>query len=298
MSIIRNNNSIETVSEILFNEPTAAINLETLKNSATHLLVSGSMSAARPVQHYDFLTWLKQSYEDRINDEAVLAPIHVSGRHAKRIRIDNNEIINPKDPCPIQRLNINRLVTTIQPPSGIVTSFGETLMPSISVGYNEKGIEVAIGLQAWSCANMNIFGKTRYATYGADKVSFDELKTLILNQINVMGSTSDIYHEAVEKLNQKEMNRNVQETLTAQVFEIAVDNNMRKKKEAILNISQCVKMSEEIMRKRNTQDTFTYWDFTQSGTEHLKPSEQDMISLHPTIQNFNEWVCNKADVLV
>lgn len=295
-TLVRTQNNIATVNELLFDKPTAAINLDTLRNSATHLLVGGSMPSTRPVQHYDFLTWIHQLYEDTLGKEMLMSPIHISGRHSKRIRTSPSEIINPKDPCPIERLNINRLVTSIFDNDKTIVG-GEEFVPSIAVSYTEKGIEVAMGTKAWACANMNIFGAKRWATYGSNKVSFEDLKTLI--KANLQESTNSFEQDlhTIEKLQQKTCFIDMQRQHTAELFEIAVDNNYRKKKDAVLNITQTVKLTEEILLKRvKLERELTYWDFTQAGTEHLKGDSQDMVSLLPTIQAFNSYVCSLPEV--
>jgi hypothetical protein len=289
-NLIRTQEELATVTELKFDNPTAAINLETLRNSATHLLVGGSMPSNRPVQHYDLLTWLHQMYEDTLGKEMTMSPIHISARHSKRIRTSNTEIISPKDPCPIERLNINRLVTTIYDPNRTIVG-GEEFVPSIAVSYTEKGIEVALGVKAWACANMNIFGQTRWATHGKNKVSFEDMKTLIKSHLVNSQLKFEQDLETIERLQSNEISFNQQRYHIAELFEAAVDNNFKKKKDSILNISQTVKLTEEIILKRkNLERELTYWDFTQAGTEHLKGDSQDMVSLLPTIEQFNNYV--------
>jgi hypothetical protein len=293
---MKNQAELETVSEVLFapRVSTIEINIETLSQSATHLMVGGNLPTSRPIHHYQFVTWLQQEFEDAMGSEAIVEPIHVSARHAKRIRISPDEIILPKDPCPIERLNIDRLVTRIYSPNKTNLN-GEDVCPSLAVSYNDRGIEVAYGANVWVCANMNIFGGKRWSTYGTNKVSFEDLKTLLQAEMQRWSDSFNQDCEIITGLQGKVIELEDQRQSVAQLFEVAVQNNLRKKKDWILNISQTVKLQEELIKKReNFNRDLTWWDFTQAGTENLKPDRQDMISLYPTIENFNQWVVNEV----
>lgn len=144
---------------------------------------------------------------------------------------------------------------------------------------------------------MNIFGSTRYATYGADKVSFDTLKDVVKATLGQWKEHFQRDLKIIEALQAKPLSFIEEEQAVHTLFERAVDNNMRKKKDWVLNISQCVKFKEELIKKRNTNEALTWWDLTQAGTEHMKPYSQDMISLYPTVQSFNAWVADRCEIV-
>jgi hypothetical protein len=297
---MNNQANLPTVSELLFDKrPTAAINIETLSKSATHLTVSGNLPATRPVHHYQFLTWMQQEMEDRLGDEVIIEPINISSRHANRIRISPDEVIDRTLPCPIERLNIQRLVTRIILPKQIEMG-GDKFNPSFAISYTDKGIEISYGTNVFACANMNIFGSSRWSTYGSARLNFEDFKTLIKAKMDTWHDAFDVNLHLIEQLQNKPMTLVRQRQEVSKIFESAVTANLAKKKDNILNITQTVKLQEEILAKRIglQSDSMTWWDFTQAGTEHLKSDRQDMVSLFPTIQNFNNHVINEADLYV
>jgi hypothetical protein len=293
---MENQFNIETVESLNFNkQTTAAINLETLRNTIASLNVGGTLPKNRPVAHHDFITWISQEFEDALQVDAIIEPIHISARHSQRIKVDPNEFINPKDPMPINRLHVQRLVTKIYSP--IVVNVGqEKICPSIAISYNEKGIEIAYGANVWACANMNIFGKSRWSTYGRDGINYESMKTLIQAQLNDWERAFERDLNIIERLQRKACDLDKQRLEVAKLFEVAVRANTLKRKETILNTTQCIQLQAELLKRRDDEQANTWWDFTQAGTENLKPTNADMISLHPTIELFNDWVCKSAEI--
>jgi hypothetical protein len=298
-TIITNQNEIPTQSEILFKpkQTTAQINIETLSNSATHMTVSGNLPPSRPIHHYQFLEWMQQEFEDSFGEEVILDPIYISARHAARIKFSPEEIINPKEPCPIERLNIQRLVTRMRVEQ-FTTIGGDKFNPAFGISYTDKGIEVVFGTNVWACQNMNIFGTDRWSTYGSNKLHFEDFKTLVKDKLRTWGDSYERNLDTILKLQSTDMPLDVQRKQVAMLFESAVQNNYAKKKDYILNITQTVKLQEEILAKRIGLQTeqLSWWDFTQAGTENLKPDRQDMVSLYPTVQNFNNYVIEQCEL--
>lgn len=295
---MKNQAELETQTAILFNDKEMAmpINLETLTNSAIKYVVGGTLPPSRPINHYDFIQWIQQELEDVVQDDVIIEPIYISKRHTNQIQVGrDNQTFRKHEPCPIELLNIDRLVTRVH--SKTVTNLrGQEFNPSFAISYNDRGIEIAYGTNVMACSNMNIFGDSKWSTYGSNKVNFETIKTLIRAQMSIYKESFAEDLRTIEFLMDKECNIDDSRKAVAKLFEIAVETNVLRRKDNILNISQCVKLQEELIKKFNTAENnnISWWDFTQAGTEHLKPNTQDMVTLYPTISSFNNWVVNNS----
>jgi len=283
------------VDSLLYDKPSIELNFETLKKTATDTLASGGHKPSRPLQHYEFIQWLEQKIQDKTGKETILEPVIVSRNHSRRINFEGS----PKDPCPVDQVLIQRLVTRIGLKDHEIEAAGEKLIPCFAIAYSDDGIEVSFGSNVWMCANMNIFGSTIYRTYGKDKVSFEDLQQAVLGQINTFSSRHEQNSNIVKALYDIAIPVEKQRLWEAEIFETAVRANKLKTKDLILNLSQTTRLTEELLRKRDLNPTggsMTAWDFTQAGTEHLKPISQDMVALYPTVEKFNTWVIEKAEL--
>jgi hypothetical protein len=296
---MENQTTIQTVSHVDFNGATAKLNLETLSKSATHLQVSGMLPASRPVHHFQLLEWLQKEMAEITGEETTVEPIYISARHSARIRTDINEVINPKDPCPIEKLNIQRLVTRI----GInhSTSLGnDDLNPAVSVGYNERGIEIAYGANVWACSNMNIFGENKYATYGKDKVTFEVLRTVVLNMLKDWKGKFNRDVAVIDAMQNQRISLRKSQQWVGELLEEAIKCTSQfgtaSDRKHIINTYQINNLQKELLCKESVDETISVWDFCQAGTEHLKAEGNDLVSLYPAIQSFNNWVLDKASI--
>ena len=295
---MKNQNEIQTVESILFNqkETTHQINLETLSNSASHLQVGGMLKASRPTSHHSFIRWMQQEWEDMANREVIIEPITISKRHANE-QVSGDGVRTPSGtPTPVSKLDITRLVSRIGIPSQKVSLGGSEFIPTFAVSYHDKGIEVTFGTNVWACANMNIYGGTRWGTFGNNRIDYATLQTVVKAHMGLYNESFDSSLTLIDKLQDKAVNIDEQRFAVAKLFETACDANLRKKKDSVLNVTQTCRLQEELIKRRDTDEAKTWWDFTQAGTEHLKPSTQDMVSLYPTVASFNDWVCVEAGV--
>ncbi len=294
---MQNQINIPTTDEVLFGKtPTLPINLEVLSQTLSARGLTGVMPRNRPMEHHSFLTFLSQEFEDKLGENVVMEPIIISKTHANTIT-EPGEYIRKDEPIPLNKLLVNRLVTKIYSPNKIEID-GEEFCPAFAVSYNEKGIEVAYGTNVWACANLNIFGKTRWSTYGTNKISYDDMISLVKAQINQYKERFDKDIEIISKLKESECPIDKQRESVAKLFEIAVQANRGRNKDFILSTGDCIDLQHELLKRRNEGKANTWWDFTQAGTENLKAVSIDMIRLHPTIELFNEWVCEENnDVL-
>ena len=292
---MENQATINTMDTVTFKSNTLDINLETLKRSATHFQASGNMPNSRPVHHFELIEWVKNEMSDITGHPTTIEPISISARHSNRIRIDNNEIINPKDPCPIERLNIQRLVTRIGLDIDADVN-GEKLAPAVAISYNDKGIELAMGTNIFVCSNMNIFGGNKHSTYGADKINFDSMQQIMQAMFKNWMDTFERDCVVIEKMQETQLSEHKAKQMLGELLYESVKCSLTKKemseldnpiiKRSILNNSQCSRLSGFI----------NYWDFCQAGTENLKPTSSDFVSLYPAVQSFNSYVLEKAEI--
>ena len=295
------NNELTTVNEILFDKAVAQLNLETLSKTAQHTLVSGNMPMSRPVQHSDFILWMQQELRDRTGRDILQEPIYVSARHAQRIKTSPDEIIDPKAPFPVDRLHIERLVTRVGIQSS-VQSGDDKLNPAFAISYHDRGIEVAFGTNVWACANMNIFGSKRYATYGTGKVDFQAMKELIKVAMSEWQGNFEQDVQTIQELKSVELPYEKELEYMGELYRSAVHANVRRKKDWILNQGQCNNLQAELIKRRELAEKddrpMTHWDFTQASTEWLKAttSAQDLSTLYSSVQTINDFVVAKARI--
>lgn len=285
---MKNQALIPTVNGLSFTE-NQEINLETLSMSAIDQLATGGFKPSRPIEHHEFIKWIKYNLTKEFGNDVIIEPIAISKNHAKRINFKGK----PDEMCPINQVLITRLVTRFFIPTHTKYLNEHELIPSIAIAYSEEGIQVAMGTNVRACSNMNIFGENFYATYGSNKLSFDNLKLIIKEKIKSISELQEENYKTIKYLDSKILPSIGIRIITNKLFEKAVDANAnRNNKSSILNVSQVIKMQEEILKKKDRilEGQFTAWDLTQAGTENLKPMTNDMLMLYPTIKKFNNFI--------
>ena len=286
------NSNIPVLNEVDFTQKGALkFNFETLKNTANEQLARGGMPPTRPVEHWQFFQYTKQLLEDSTSMGVDMSPIYITPNHAKRVMWKGAK----NEPVPVQHLLVTRAVVLLRSTIQAEVA-GEQVSPTIAISYNERGLEVAFGENVWACTNMNIFGGTRFSTYGQNKRDYNHLKDLLKEYTSTTKDRHERNVNTIGKLADVTMELPKQRELQAKLFEKAVEFNG--KTGDVLNITQNVRMTEEIIKRRNFKENqggvFTAWDFTQAGTEHLKPTANDLVSLYPTIDYFNNFVTEEV----
>jgi len=292
---MKNQAEINTVSGLSFTE-NSQINLTTLSNSAIDQLATGGFKPSRPIEHHAFIKWVNHQLEKQFGS-TIIEPISISKNHARRINFKGK----PEDLCPINQVLITRLVTRIFVPNRSLSVANESLIPAIAISYSDQGIDVAFGSNVFACSNMNIFGSTFFSTYGHNKMNFENLKTMIKSKIMLLDEINNDNSVIVHNLNDITLNEERVRITLNKLFETAVIANMnRSTQESILNVTQVIRMQEEVLKRRVIKQVndqpFTAWDLTQAGTEHLKPLSNDMLTLYPTITKFNKFINQEFNV--
>ena len=299
--MIKNVNDVEYKGAVSFQKPVEQFNMAMLKESANQQLARGGMPSYRPVMHHEFFTYISQHIEDKIGD-VTMSPIYVSGRHTTRVNFDGTA----KDACPLSKLLIERCVVSITGNISTTLTLGESngdgiiptkLSPSVAISYNDKGISVAFGTKVWACSNMCIFGERSISTYGNRKVSFDDLRDLVITYINQIETNFAKDVEKIKALSKIELDITKQKILESEILEHALEQNIKNsKKELILNITQSNAMTREVLIKRKKKpELLTGWDMFQAGTENLKEDNMDMIIAHETLERFGNYMLDKLE---
>ena len=263
-------------------------NFQTLKNTASEELANGGLPKNRPVPHHKFFLWAKQLLEDSTNQKVDMSPIYITPAHTKRV-MWNGEKGAPVD---VNHVLVKRAVVLLK--SDIVSDVaGESISPTVAISYNESGIQIAFGENVYACSNMNIWGDNHLQTYGENKVSFESLESNVSDYMKNTVSRHQYNVGIITRLSEFEMDVKMQRNLQAELWERAVE--FGGKRGDVLNITQNTRMVEEVIKRRIAAgNSFTAWDFTQAGTENLKPTRNDLVSLYPTIRNFNNFVSEKV----
>ena len=260
---MNNQATLPTATEILFENRAEKISLNTLRKTLVDSPLRRTESTADA--HYEFLTWILQKLEDKVGDKAKMDYIWISSSHAKRI---DNVRITKKEPCPIEKLFITRLCTTIY-----VDQYKETHLEgtgtdksrfALGVAYDvEKGITLTSGTNVWSCSNMCVFGSRRWSTKGNDKVSYQRLKEIALEEINCYSLRLEDDVEKIKTLMNKPLNRGSEQRIMARMLEVAIDKNARLNmidEDMVLNVSQINAMQEQLIKKNIRGEELTFWD--------------------------------------
>jgi len=294
---------VDTKQEVLFNNPVEKFNLTMLRNSANEQLARGGMPSNRPVMHHELITYISQLYEDTVG-AVQMSPIYVSARHAKRINFKGTA----KDACPVSNILVERAVVQLSAPKmEKELELGEwingridktKIEPTIGISYNDKGISIAIGTNVFVCSNMCVLGGTSYSTYGPRKMSFENLKDLVKEKILKTKEKFEEDIKLIQKLSEFSLAKSEQKLLCSDFLEHSIKNN-NNRKATILNITQSVAMTREVMTKREEKDgsdDLTGWDMFQAGTQNIKPDNTDMVIIHETLEKFGEQMMQKLSI--
>ena len=144
---------------------------------------------------------------------------------------------------------------------------------------------------------MCIFGERSISTYGNRKVSFDDLRDLVITYINQIETNFAKDVEKIKALSKIELDITKQKILESEILEHALEQNIKNsKKELILNITQSNAMTREVLIKRKKKpELLTGWDMFQAGTENLKEDNMDMIIAHETLERFGNYMLDKLE---
>lgn len=289
------NQEIPNVDYIDFAERrTLTFTQDMLKKTANERLANGGMPKSRPVEHWELFQYITQKLEDNVG-EIDKSPIYISQNHAKRVNWQGAK----GDPVPLNNLLITRAVSLIKTQKE-TEMMGEKFSATVAISYNERGIEIAIGENVWACSNMNIFGGKRYSTYQAysnsNRVVYDEMISKVTAEIEGINDNHARNMETVGRLMDVNLSMSRQHELQAKLFEQAV--RFGGTNPEVLNVTQNVAFTKELLKRREQAEArgreINAWDFTQAGTEHLKPASNDLVSLYPTIERFNDFVVSET----
>lgn len=151
------------------------INLETLKASADY-----KRGAKYPMSHYELIERIMNDLGSK-GIEANIESIYVAKNGCQYPT--EKYVQNSSDISSIydtRGVIINNIITKITL-GGELSD--EESGQAIAISYNKSGIQIAMGLNVWICANMNVFGNTVVKNYGGDGVPFDKMLHILAGWI-------------------------------------------------------------------------------------------------------------------
>lgn len=263
-----------------FENGVAKLSFDTLERTAKYNEVS--LTKARPIQHTEFINELKTVCEENQILHS-LAPVYASQRQAL---IVNHE--GSKEQCPIENFLIQRLVTRLD----LEHPKDEGQNIAIGISYNEKGISVSFGTNVHVCSNQQVFGQNVLYTYGRGKVSFDEMKLKIKEWIEGFEGLRAENYERIQRMKEAGLTQDQVRQIIGDLFYLAVSDNNGEEVNAPLNqlqVANLVRASYEPMYKPQGGN-LTVWDVSQWGTNGLKPTCTDLLTLQETNARFCDFM--------
>ena len=268
---------------------TIDVSIDTLRRTAGYELATGKMPKSRPVDHHVFMTEVIGMFNTENAIDVSAEPIHISKRHTARVGWDskkNGEIV------PLDKYLVKRAITRIH--SNVKGNASTMLNPSVSICYNELGIEVAFGVNNKVCSNMTIMGSDKiYKTYGSDKMDFYDMKDRVRRYIDNMGEWYQNDYKTIEKLSNTEIDEKKINEMIGELLESAV-YGMNNHNDSILNCSQVNNLVRQ--RLKNRLKSHTAWEFVNWGTDFLKAQGNDFVTLNTANNKFNNYVLDTLNI--
>ena len=188
-----------------------------------------------------------------------------------------------------------RLVTRLK----IMNYVTEQFSPAIAIGYNTKGITVALGSRVSVCKNQCIFGEKLCVSYGNGGMPFEKMVYIIQNWIRDMEPLIEADYQILEKMNDTYVDaQNAVSELLGHMLRSAIRMERRQgDDQAPLYLGQLNDFTEKIEKKVNSNgSTLSLYDIYNMGTEILTHSIHNIEYKWNAINNFSNYFTNKFDI--
>jgi hypothetical protein len=284
-------------------ESVKQIDLPTLRRTAGYELATGKMPKSRPIEHFKFIEDLSEDFNSMTTDDVWVEPIYISKRQTARVGWDTKTMgdrIPPLDKFLVKRC-ITRLMVKVDGEE--TNSLTSRLSPTVSICYNELGIEVAFGVNNSVCSNMTIMGSDKlYRTYGRDKIEFDTLQNKVRDYF---GNLRDWFQKDCKVIRQLEDTILTSSQVDNVMGELLTSANIGATggNYDVLNVAQLCKMTQErikhdaVLYNMSKDDNYCNgWELINWGTEYLKPKNNEMIQLMSANNNFHNYILDKLNI--
>lgn len=260
------------------------ISLPALQRTLNYEDHNGKLPLARPVEHHELINSLCNKVVDA-GFTPEIESIYIKDSYSRRIGWKDKSLV-----CPIENYMIDRLICKI-----VINRNEEDSehRSSIALSYSERGIEIAMGINVFTCTNFNIFGNKRIATFGPKKMPFKELMELA--EAKWIHNIDYEYDKAIFNINalrNKQITLKDADVMFGELFRMSVRKNMNIKNFAPLNQTQVAATVRNFIS--NEKDIYNMWDFTNSGTQALHIYRNDFQNVLESIDDFNSYTLEKT----
>jgi len=265
------------------------IQLKDLQRTQSLAEFNGNLPSNKPVEHYNFISELQEQL-DKNNVEHTLDPIMVSKSHMKTIPFIQKQYDN--EHC-IESYLFQRLISRIQLKGNYNNDLSNT---SIGIGYDIRGITLAIGTNVHLCRNMCIMGMSNLSTtFGNNKMPFDKLMKVFLQWISELSEQRTRDTEILQKMEDVDI---VGKDAMAELIgnmELAAVNSayINQKESSPLNITQVSDFAKRYITSERKDDITKLIDAYNIGTNILTHNKHNIENKWESIMNFSNFIINR-----
>ena len=279
-----------------FDKGIVEIDNDTLKRTADYELAKGGLPNSRPIEHHAFIETVGNILADRTGMSVTPDSIIIPERHAARVMYKGDKAL-----CPVENYLVQRVLTSLN-----ISVGDDDYGLSVGINFNEKGIEVVYGTKVFVCSNLNIFGKYRIRTYGADKIDYTHTVSLLEHWADNYMSKFESDIRIIDNLKNQKINSEDYHQILGKLIKNAGLSVNNKSIDAPMNVTQTLRMIEESFNSStnplpqgffegNTEEC-SLWDMTQWGTAILKPNSNDVMSVYSHNHKFNDFMLKQGSL--
>lgn len=162
---------------------------------------------------------------------------------------------------------------------------------AIGILFNERGYNIAFGINVRECTNFTVFGDHFFSTYGSyKKADHKALLEVIARWVSTLELRRKWYYNLYQELSEKHFSPQYMKEVIGDMTIKAIAANHGNKTSIGLNQTLTAKYALEYFEKYLSKEKHTYitaWDALNIGTNLLKPTTSDLADLQADIECFN-----------
>ena len=251
---------MNTVKEIVFEDGLTTLTLEELKKTLTESQIG---YGPERMDHFEFIektadaasqAGLVASFDPiyvRSGGPTQLPNVSVVKREAEKYGVKN----------PLEAYLIRKLVTRIHLTSPDGESYGDRNM-ALAIGYNQRGYQLAYGVNVHVCSNMSIWGDNYMQTYGTHRTEMPNVFERLSTWMSTREERVAQYNESIQKM----MNTKVNNTVIFAFVGFMLD-------QAVRNVEDTLKINQVSFLARNISKApvSNVWELYNHVTNTLNP---------------------------
>jgi len=252
---------------------------------------TGKLPTTRPLEHWQFIESIAELL-DKNNISFMPSPIYIGKSESKKIvQLDPDNIGLPES------FLFNRVVTKFNMTSPDYSK--QEYNTSIAIGYNEKGIQVALGTNVRICSNMCIFGNRLIFTYGNNRMPYDKFTMAITQYINDLPYIAEDNFTILENMMSLPINKN---DIIKSIGDIHISavNGTYFGGDSPFNIGQVSNFTQTILKlfpkfidNDNFESISNLYDFYNIGTHILHPQRAELHDVWKRVTDWSNYITNR-----